>query len=58
MATKEVQEMLQQCVLCKKIYGRVPVAADDPAAGQVSHGFCPDCVKKPEVQKKYFGKGE
>jgi len=56
MTTENTKEMLQKCMICKEIYGRVPVPAGDPAAGQVSHGFCPECVKKPEVQKEYFGK--
>jgi len=46
-------EMLQKCMICGKVYGRISVPDDDPAAGQVSHGFCPDCANDPKVQKEY-----
>jgi len=48
-------EMLQKCMICGKVYGRISVPDDDPAAGKVSHGFCPDCANDPKVQKEYFG---
>jgi hypothetical protein len=36
----------RQCAWCRRDLGDVPVAADDPAAGQTSHGICEDCSRQ------------
>jgi len=43
---------------CGKVIAVVTVPDNDPTAGKVSHGLCPDCYRKQMTQIEALLKGK